>query len=138
MEELRSTPFESGRRFSEALTIWLSLVVVFLTTLAVNGYPIIDHDSQRYLPMLIGPPTFSLSPQRASVIPLLLNQVPFRLFGIMGIPIFTGLVMAWALTLLLRELARVFVDEPLRQRFCLVGVVIVPLLTQRNSNRFFV
>lgn len=129
MEELTPPPGESGRRFYETFAIWLSLVGIFLVTLAVNGYPIIDHDSQRYLPTLIGPPTFSLSPQRASIIPLLLNEVPFRPFGIMGIPIFTSIVMAWALTLFLRELARVFVDEPLRGRFCLWGVVIVALLS---------
>lgn len=130
MARLSSAPGSRDRGFITSLITWLLLVIVFIATLVLNGFPIIDHDSQRYLPTLIGTTPFSLSPQRAALIPLLLNEVPFRLFGIMGIPIFAILMMSWALTLLLQELARVFVNQPHRRRFfCLYGVMVVALLS---------
>lgn len=130
MAKLSSTSGSFDRGFITSLITWLLLVLVFLATLGINGFPIIDHDSQRYLPTVIGAAPFSLSPQRAALMPLLLNEAPFRLFGIMGIPICASLVVAWALTLLLQELARVFVDQPhLRRPFCLYGVMLVAVLS---------
>ena len=112
-------------RDGELLIVALLLMIIFFGTLALNGYPIIDHDSQRYVPALLGSAPFSLSPQRASIIPYLLNIIPYKTCGLFGIVSLSIVVMSGALALLLRELSKVMVSEEWRRAFCLGGVVVL-------------
>lgn len=97
--------FPRDRIFLSAhILFFISLSALFL----VNGAPIVDQDTSRYVPLIPNVPlSYGSVPVHGSVIPQVLNWVPAYLFGLRGIVLLHIVFVSYSMAKLTQAVATI-------------------------------